>query len=179
MAISGHHSEASLRNYIGRPSSEKIRASSDILSDKLSGKSHQSLQPSFAGLSSRAIFIVRWIRLSFIQKSLKKKNYYKLFPLNHYRALYLIIMLPVANEKQQGVSFNSRLQHVSVIIHFHRKLIKLRHTIVLYMLVNVTCNHSWRTLSWRRNASKEIIKKLHRQEVFLCAAHSSPLKQKN
>ena len=84
----------------------------------------------------------------------------------------LIIMLPVANEKQQGVSFNIRLQHVSVIIdHVHRKLTKLRHTIVLYMLVNVTCNHSWRTLSWRRNASKEIIKKLHRQEVFLCAAH--------
>ena len=88
-------------------------------------------------------------------------------------------MLPVANEKQQGVSFNIRLQHVSVIIdHVHRKLTKLRHTIVLYMLVNVTCNHSWRTLSWRRNASKEIIKKLHRQEVFLCAAHQSPLKQK-
>ena len=51
-------------------------------------------------------------------------------------------MLPVANEKQQGVSFNIRLQHVSVIIdHVHRKLTKLRHTIVLYMLVNVTCNH--------------------------------------
>ena len=83
----------------------------------------------------------------------------------------LIIMLPVANEKQQGVSFNIRLQHVSVIIHVHRKLIKLRHAIVLYILVNVTCNHSWRTLSWRRNASKEIIKKLHQQEVFLCAAH--------
>ena len=34
MAISGHRSEASLRKYIGRPSSEKIRASSDILSDE-------------------------------------------------------------------------------------------------------------------------------------------------
>ena len=76
-------------------------------------------------------------------------------------------MLPVANEKQQGVSFNIRLQHVSVIIHFHRKLIKLKHTIVLYMLVNVTCNHSWRTLSWRRsNNQREIIKKFHRQEAF-------------
>ena len=61
---------ASLRNYIGRPSSEKIRACSDILSDALSGKSHQSLQPSFAPLSSRAIFMFRWIRLSFIQKTL-------------------------------------------------------------------------------------------------------------
>ena len=65
-----HRSEASLRNYIGRPSSEKIRACSDILSDALSGKSHQSLQPSFAALSSRAIFMFRWIRLSFIQKTL-------------------------------------------------------------------------------------------------------------
>ena len=70
MAISGHHSKASLRNYISRPSSEKIRACSDILSDALSGKSHQSLQPSFAALSSRAIFMFRWIRLSFIQKTL-------------------------------------------------------------------------------------------------------------
>ena len=61
---------ALVRNYIGRPSSEKIRACSDILSDTLSGKSHQSLQPSFAALSSRAIFMFRRIRLSFIQKKL-------------------------------------------------------------------------------------------------------------
>ena len=40
---------------IGRPSSEKIRASSDILSDELRGS--QSLQPSFRALSSRAIFM--------------------------------------------------------------------------------------------------------------------------
>ena len=33
MAISDHRSETSLKNYIGRPSSEKIRACSDILSD--------------------------------------------------------------------------------------------------------------------------------------------------
>ena len=39
--------------------SEKIRACSDILSDTLSGKSIQSLQPSFAALSSRAIFMFR------------------------------------------------------------------------------------------------------------------------
>ena len=50
MAISGHHRKARLRNYIGCPSSEKIRACSDILSDTLSGKSHQSLQPSFAAV---------------------------------------------------------------------------------------------------------------------------------
>ena len=70
MAISVHHRKVSLRNYIGRPSSEKIRGCSDILSDALSGKSHQSLQPSFAALPSRAIFMFRWIRLSFIQKTL-------------------------------------------------------------------------------------------------------------
>ena len=70
MAISGHHSKASLRNYIGRPSSEKIRACSDILSDALSGRPHQSLQPSVTALSSRAIFKFRWIRLSFIHKTL-------------------------------------------------------------------------------------------------------------
>ena len=70
MAIFGYRSEASLRNYIGRPSSEKIRACSDILSDALSGRPHQSLQPSVTALSSRAIFKFRWIRLSFIHKTL-------------------------------------------------------------------------------------------------------------
>ena len=38
---------------------KKIRAHSDILSDALSGESIQSLQPSFAVLSSRAIFVFR------------------------------------------------------------------------------------------------------------------------
>ena len=37
MAISGHKGKASLRNYIGRPSSEKIGACYDIFSDALSG----------------------------------------------------------------------------------------------------------------------------------------------
>ena len=40
MAISGHRNEANLRNYMGRPSSEKIRACSDILSDASSGGPH-------------------------------------------------------------------------------------------------------------------------------------------
>ena len=70
MAIFGHRSEASLRNYIGRPSSEKIRACSDILSDALSGRPHQSLQPSVTVLSSRAISIFWWIWLSFIHETL-------------------------------------------------------------------------------------------------------------
>ena len=39
------------------PSSEKIRACSDILFDELRGRPHQSLQPSFRALSSRAIFM--------------------------------------------------------------------------------------------------------------------------
>ena len=69
MAISGHRNEASLRNYIGRPSSGKIRACSDILSDASSGGLHQSLQPSFMVLSSRAIFMFLLIRLSFIPKT--------------------------------------------------------------------------------------------------------------
>ena len=56
-AISGHRSEASLRSYTGRPSSEKIMTCSDILSDASSGRPHQSLQPSFTALSSRAVLI--------------------------------------------------------------------------------------------------------------------------
>ena len=48
----------------------KIRPFSDILSNALRGRPHQSLQPSFTALSSRAIFMFRWIRLSFIQKTL-------------------------------------------------------------------------------------------------------------
>ncbi|XP_066014585.1 D-glutamate cyclase, mitochondrial-like [Pocillopora verrucosa] len=61
MAISGHGSQVSLRNYISRSSREQVRACSDILSEALSGRPHQSLQPSFTTLSSRAIFIVRRI----------------------------------------------------------------------------------------------------------------------
>ena len=36
-----------------------------------------------------------------------------------------------------GVSLNIYLQHVSVIIHFHWKLIKLKQANVLYMLLNL------------------------------------------
>ena len=36
-----------------------------------------------------------------------------------------------------GVSLNIYLQHASVIIHFHWKLIKLRQANVLYMLLNL------------------------------------------
>ncbi|PFX17534.1 hypothetical protein AWC38_SpisGene18136 [Stylophora pistillata] len=41
MAISGHRSEASLRNYNTRPSSEQLRACSDILSGTLNGRRSQ------------------------------------------------------------------------------------------------------------------------------------------
>ena len=65
MAISGHRNEASLRNYIVR---FRIH-NSDILSDALSGRPHQSQQPNFTALSSRAIYMFLWIRLSFIYKT--------------------------------------------------------------------------------------------------------------
>ena len=55
MAISGHRSEANLRIYIGRPSSVQLKVCSNILSDALSGRPHQSQQPSFTALSSREI----------------------------------------------------------------------------------------------------------------------------
>ena len=42
MAISGHRSEASLRNYNTRPSSEQLRVCSDILSDAMKERSQQS-----------------------------------------------------------------------------------------------------------------------------------------
>ena len=47
MAISGHRSEASLRNYNARPSSEQLRACSDILSGALNGRPQESQHPSF------------------------------------------------------------------------------------------------------------------------------------
>ena len=59
LAISSYRSEASLRNYIGRPSSERLKGCSDILSNALSGRPHQSQQPSFTALSSREIPKVR------------------------------------------------------------------------------------------------------------------------
>ena len=49
---------------------KKIRACSDILSDALSGRPHQSLQPSSMALSSQAIVMFRWMRLLFILKTL-------------------------------------------------------------------------------------------------------------
>ena len=57
MALYGHRIEASLRNYIGHPSSEQLRAYSDIISDELSRRPHQSHQPSATAQSSRAIFL--------------------------------------------------------------------------------------------------------------------------
>ncbi|RMX61281.1 hypothetical protein pdam_00007362 [Pocillopora damicornis] len=42
MAISGHRSQVRLRNYIGRTAREQLRACSDILSDPLIGRPHQS-----------------------------------------------------------------------------------------------------------------------------------------
>ena len=44
------------------------RARSDILQDALIGRPHQSEQPSFTALASRAIFMFLWIRLSSIYK---------------------------------------------------------------------------------------------------------------
>ena len=40
-----------------------------IFSDALSGRPHQSQQPSFTAISYRAIFMFLWIRLSFIHKT--------------------------------------------------------------------------------------------------------------
>ena len=57
LAISGHRSEAILRNCNDRSSSEQLRACSDILSNALSGRPHQSQQSSCAALSSRATLI--------------------------------------------------------------------------------------------------------------------------
>ena len=42
MAILSHRGKASLRNYIGRPSCEQLRAWSDILSGALSGRLHHT-----------------------------------------------------------------------------------------------------------------------------------------
>ena len=52
----------------------KKRASFDILLDVFGGRPHQSLQPSFKALSTRAIFMFRWIRRSFIHKTLTLKS---------------------------------------------------------------------------------------------------------
>ena len=46
MAISGHRSEASIRNYNARPLSDQIRTCSDILSGALNGMPQESQHPS-------------------------------------------------------------------------------------------------------------------------------------
>ena len=47
MANSGHRSEGSLRNYNVLPSSESLRACSNILSEALRGRVRNSQQPNF------------------------------------------------------------------------------------------------------------------------------------
>ena len=59
----------SLTNYIGRPSSELLRACSNTLSDVLSGMPYLSQKASFLTLLSWAIFMFLWIRLSFVHKT--------------------------------------------------------------------------------------------------------------
>ena len=62
VASSEMTSEASLMNYIDRPSSGQLRACSDVLPDALSGEGHISH-------CNRAVFMFRWIRQSFIRKT--------------------------------------------------------------------------------------------------------------
>ena len=69
MAISGHRSEESLGNYIGRPSIEKPRTYLDILSNASSGRPHRSQKAGFTALSYLAIFMLLWIRMSCIHKT--------------------------------------------------------------------------------------------------------------
>ena len=57
IAISGHRSEASLRNYNARPSSEQLRACSDILSGALNGRSQESQRPSFTEAVTSSSFL--------------------------------------------------------------------------------------------------------------------------
>ena len=68
IVISSHCSDESLRNYIDHPSSEQLRACSDILSNALNVRLHLSQQESFMGLSSQAILTFLWIPL-FFQKT--------------------------------------------------------------------------------------------------------------
>ena len=79
VAIFGHRGEASLRNYIGRPSSEQIRACSGILSDAFSGRLHHSKQPSFTTPSSRSIFIFLWFRLLLIHKTYALSSMFSIY----------------------------------------------------------------------------------------------------
>ena len=111
-AISGHHSEASLGNYMGRLSSEKIWACSDILSNALSGRPHQSLQPSFAALSSRAIFMFRWIRLSFIQKTLALNSLFSTLSCEKTRVFFMSHNSAEVHWTFQEVGRNTRLRLV-------------------------------------------------------------------
>ena len=57
MAISGHRSEASLRNYNARPSSEQLRACSDILSGALNGRPQESQRLSFTDAVTSSSFL--------------------------------------------------------------------------------------------------------------------------
>ena len=66
--VMSHRREASLRNYIVR----FFKWTKNLLCysfSALTGRPHQSLQPSVTVLSPRAIFMFLWIRLAFIHKT--------------------------------------------------------------------------------------------------------------
>ena len=48
----------------------------------------------------------------------------------------------------------------------------------IFMLLNVRCNHSWSTVSWRRNVSKEIKKKSYCSKKSSFVPFTSLLKKK-
>ena len=61
-----------------------------------------------------------------------------------------LITVPLSETNHTSCALISSIQNrVSVISHFHWKLIKLRHTNVLYMRINVGCIHQPGELSAR------------------------------
>ena len=143
MAISCHRNEANLRNYIGRPSSEKIRACSDILSDASSGGPHQSLQPSFTVLSSRAMFMFRWIWLSFIPKTFAL---YTLFSTCHVKKLACFYE-PQFGRSSLNISISDSVEETK---NLQAKVLNstLRAVSVCKLTQNVNFDGFWTLMVW-------------------------------
>ena len=124
MAISGHHSKASLRNYIGHPSSEKIRTRSDILSDVL-----WTLREAAKYGSNPE---KNWILKPKLLEIKKKKRFFVLLWINIYLFLHCISFLKIAFNisivtvlKLQLIPLSFLLARLQIIFKFALKFVRL------------------------------------------------------
>ena len=125
------------------PFEGQLRACSDIFSDALSGRPHQSQQLSYTALSSRATFIFLWIRLLFIHKTHALS---RLFSNRHVKKLAYFMSFNSA-----GFHFTFHFQ----ILHYRLKTVGQKCLIrPAELLQFVNYCRLWTLIVWHQNFPK-------------------------